>query len=59
MSLALIMVCGDYLSTRVSFSLLPTLGEVNETVAPLLPNPCQQLAASSAFGVILEDTASR
>lgn len=39
MSLALITVHGDYLSTRVSFSFLPTLGEVNEAVTPLFPNP--------------------
>lgn len=59
MSLALITVHGDYLSTRVSFSFLPTLGEVNEAVTPLFPNPRQQLASSSVFCVILYDIASR
>lgn len=59
MSAALITVHGDYLSRRVSFSLLPTLGELDEAVTPLFPNPRQQLAASSVFSVILDDTASR
>lgn len=59
MSAALITAPGDYLSRRVSFSLLLTLGELDEAVAPLFPNPRQQLAASSVFSVILDDTASR
>lgn len=59
MSLALITVHGDYLSARVSFSFLPTLGDVNEAVTPVFPNPCQQLPSSSVFCVILYDIASR
>lgn len=59
MSLALITVHGDYLSARVSFSFLPTLGEVNEAVTPLFPNPRQPLASSPALCVTLYDTASR
>lgn len=59
MSLGLITVHGDYLSTGVSFSFLPTLGEASEAVTPLFANPRQQLASSSVFCVILYDTASR
>lgn len=59
MSLALITVHGDYLSTRVSFSFRPTLGEADEAVTPLFPNPRQPRPSSSVFCVILCDIASR
>lgn len=59
MSLALITVRGDCLSTRVAFSSLPALGEVREAGTPLPPYARQQLAPFSVFCVILDDTASR
>lgn len=49
MSLGLITVHGDYLSTGVSFSFLPTLGEASEAVTPLCPNPRQQAVLLLCF----------